>query len=65
MVDIQSAVKKLRAGKSGDDRAVTSNLFIHGTDSWPPGLEARFTVFLCKPAMRTRWMAGAAVHTSG
>ena len=33
MPDIKSAVKKLRAGKSGGISAVTSDCFIHGTDS--------------------------------
>ena len=33
MTDIKFAVKKLRAGKSGDVSAVTSDCFIHGTDS--------------------------------
>ena len=31
----------------------------------PPAMGARFTVFLGKPAMRTRWMAGAVAHKSG
>ena len=31
----------------------------------PPAMGARFTVFLGMPAMRTRWMAGAAAHKSG
>ena len=31
----------------------------------PPAMGTRFTVFLGKPAMRTRWMAGAASHKSG
>ena len=31
--DIKSAVKKLRARKSGGISAVTSDCFIHGTDS--------------------------------
>ena len=31
----------------------------------PPAIVARFTVFLGMPAMRTRWMAGAAAHKSG
>ena len=31
----------------------------------PPTMGARFTVFFGKPAMRTRWMAGAAPHKSG
>ena len=31
----------------------------------PPAMAARFTVFLGMPAMRTRWMAGAAAHKSG
>ena len=30
-----------------------------------PAMGARFTVFLGMPAMRTRWMAGAAAHKSG
>ena len=30
-----------------------------------PSNEARFTVFLGMPAMRTRWTAGAAAHKSG
>ena len=33
MPDIKSAVKKLRAGKSGGVSAVTSDCFIHGSDS--------------------------------
>ena len=33
MPDIKSAVKKLRARKSGGISAVTSDCFIHGTDS--------------------------------
>ena len=33
MPDIKSAVKKLRAGKSGGVSAATSDCFIHGTDS--------------------------------
>ena len=33
MPDIKSAVKKLHAGKSGGNSAVTSDCFIHGTDS--------------------------------
>ena len=33
MPDIKSAVKKLRAGKSGGVSVVTSDSFIHGTDS--------------------------------
>ena len=33
MPDIKSAVKKLRAGKSGGISAVTSDCFIQGTDS--------------------------------
>ena len=31
--DIKSAIKKLRAGKSGGVSAVTYDCFIHGTDS--------------------------------
>ena len=31
----------------------------------PPAMGARFTVFLGMPAMRTRWLAGAAAHKSG
>ena len=31
----------------------------------PPAMGARFTVFWGKPAMRTRWIAGAAPHKSG
>ena len=30
----------------------------------PPAMGARFTVFLGKPAMRTLWSAGAALHKS-
>ena len=33
MPDIKSSVKKLRAGKSGDVSALTSDCFIHGSDS--------------------------------
>ena len=31
----------------------------------PPAMGAQFTVFWGMPAMRTRWMAGAAAHKSG
>ena len=31
----------------------------------PPAMGARFTVFFNMPAIRTRWMAGAAVHKRG
>ena len=33
MPDIKSAVKKLRAGKSGSFSAITSDCFSHGSDS--------------------------------
>ena len=31
----------------------------------PPVMGARFTVFLDKPAMQPRWIAGTAPHKSG
>ena len=47
-------------------KAITTVIAVQIVSNLPaPAMGTRFTVFEGKPAMQTRWLAGAAPHKSG